>query len=223
MLIFLLFLLPILGFAAAPLTHLVIAEEYLAHHPEMERKAFLVGTVFPDIRYLGNVTRSETHEFGLTLTDISECASSFRAGMKLHSFVDEIRENLVTQWKIYDILKDVEGKHHATLLKLIEDEILYDRVDVSDFLPLFYQIDENETEFGITSPQAQKWHLFVVGYLNQKPSKLLSFLAESDRPFLNVPHETVKTWSDQLPLLVNQENIQNYVRDLHAHFSLLFH
>jgi hypothetical protein len=119
--------------AAAPVTHVLLAEkwiEYKEHYNKKEKRAFILGTLFPDIRYLGVVTRNKTHEFELTISDLEKKQSPFIKGKRLHAWVDETREALVVKWNIYSKLKSIKDqKYKATFLKLLEDEILYTQRD----------------------------------------------------------------------------------------------
>ncbi len=211
--------------AAAPLTHLVLAEKFLeklASSNEIEEQPFIVGNMFPDIRCLGEISREETHEVGVTVEEVVRSPSSFVAGVRLHSLVDEVRENLVVKWKIYDCIEQFEEKHKATLLKLIEDEILYDQTNPEYFAHFLDIILEEEMSMGIPLKTHQTWHLYLQRYLSQKPSELLSALSETHRGFLDIPPSTIQMWSNLLPKLSEQEYLQNYVDDLLSHFSEIF-
>lgn len=220
---FILFLLPCLLNAAAPLTHLVLAQEFLKQTPflqEAEIKPFLVGNVFPDIRYLGEISREETHEKEITLDDIFNAPSPFIAGMRLHALVDVFREDMVVYWNIYDL---IEGESHpATLLKLIEDEILYEMVETQNFIPLFDEILTDELAWKVSLLTHHKWHYFLQRYLGKKPSQILVDLAERDMPYFNIPAETIRVWSTLVPQLAENEDLRNYVKVLMETFSLLF-
>lgn len=54
--------------AAAPNTHVYFAQQWIDIHqmPEEDQNAFIIGTLFPDIRYLGTISRDKTHEKGVT-------------------------------------------------------------------------------------------------------------------------------------------------------------
>src|SRR5438132_13939173 len=88
---------------AAPIAHIFLAVQMLAgpFHGLFDEKEFIVGTSFPDIRYLKVVSREETHFSHVTLEDIVQETDSFKAGMLFHSFVDEQREAYIIAHGFY--------------------------------------------------------------------------------------------------------------------------
>lgn len=76
---------------AAPITHLVLAEKIFDEDLSLfDRKEFLLGTLFPDIRYLKTIDHDKTHFNNLKITDLAG-GNSFLAGAKFHSIVDDAR------------------------------------------------------------------------------------------------------------------------------------
>ena len=58
------------AFACAPSMHAFIAELWLDTYQvkdEANRKAMIIGALFPDIRYLGKVSRAQTHTKNVSL------------------------------------------------------------------------------------------------------------------------------------------------------------
>ncbi|MBI4709371.1 MAG: hypothetical protein HY764_04175, partial [Candidatus Portnoybacteria bacterium] len=83
------------------ITHLACAQRYLSHNPRRDLKKFILGTVFPDIRYLANLERHLTHrKFGANL-NLSRL-DSFKAGWKLHIYVDEKWKKIVKADPLYE-------------------------------------------------------------------------------------------------------------------------
>lgn len=223
--LFLFFLFPLGAFAAAPFTHLILAEKFLERSSpinEIQRRDFIVGNLFPDIRHLGEIAREKTHEKGLSLKDIGHSSSYFTAGMRLHAFVDEIRENFAVKYGIYDSLEKWGPKYKASLLKLVEDEILYDLEEPRHFPHFFDEILDEETAWGSSLLCTERWHHFCRNYLNQRPQESFRLLAKLQLPFFNVPPHIVQLWSEEIPRLANEEIFRNYVYDLIDHFSILF-
>lgn len=216
---------PLFIHAAEPLTHFILSKKFLDHAvpvDEKQKRSFIVGNIFPDIRYLGEISREETHETGLLLNEIVNGSSPFLGGMRLHAFVDEIREFLVLKWNIYEYIDAFEENHKANLLKLIEDEILYNQMTAQSFSILFDTILEEEIMTGVSPEAIQQWHHFLKSYLNQKPSRLLSGLSQKKLSFFNIPAETIQQWSEIIPQLSSNINLKNYVHALVDHFLSLF-
>lgn len=205
--------------AAAPLTHLFFAEVWNNHVEGYEREelsSFILGNLFPDIRYVANISREMTHFENVGPLDVKEHFSPFLKGMILHSVIDEIREKIVVDSRIYEILNEIESPHLTTLLKLVEDEILWDHFDGKRYLPFLKNIIEAEVATGIPCDTIRKWHFFLGYYLGNKPSQMLYSLALMDRPFLNVPVDVVQRWAFLVPQLAENKVFLEYVETLIA-------
>ncbi|MDP2932964.1 MAG: hypothetical protein Q8N81_02425, partial [bacterium] len=115
---------------AAPITHIVLAEKvFNKYFSDKKRKDFYVGTIFSDIRYLGAIDRKSTHSplRELNLKDVKEEQNSFTAGLKFHSLVDDIRERFIESKNIHSMIP--ESKHKTQILKLLEDELYYNKIN----------------------------------------------------------------------------------------------
>lgn len=216
----LLLVFPFVIHAAGPLTHLVLGEEFFkcttSLQPE-DRDAFLIGNVFPDIRYLGEISRSETHEVGVQLDDIYGAPTPFIAGMRLHAYVDEVREEFALQMNIYDLL---EGQIlQAHFLKLIEEEILYNEMEAQGFISVFDTVIDDELAWKVSH---QRWHRYMRDYLSKRPSVLLRELAEKNIPYFNISPETILLWSELLPMMAEKQEFRDYVQAMMEMFSLKF-
>ncbi len=88
---------------AAPIAHIFLAVQMLLGPLQglFNEQEFILGTSFPDIRYLKVVQRADTHFTHVTLQDVLQEKSSFKAGMIFHSFVDEQREAYVVKNHFY--------------------------------------------------------------------------------------------------------------------------
>lgn len=154
---------------AAPITHVVLAEKiYSKHLEKFERKNFYLGTLFPDIRYLAELDRNITHERGWHLKNVLGSKTSFEAGFKLHSLIDEIREKFMWEQGVYDWYERTGYLTRA--LKFLEDEILYDKiktwVEIQGYLS---QTAEEEKNYGASETEIITWHNILHLYMSQKP------------------------------------------------------
>lgn len=73
----------------AQLVHLAYAQNYLAAHADVDQTAFLRGTCFADIRRMAGMEREKTHRSGVTLGEMEAEPDAWRAGLLLHSYLDE--------------------------------------------------------------------------------------------------------------------------------------
>lgn len=149
---------------AAPIAHIFLALQILAGplKGRFDEKEFLIGTSFPDIRYLKLIERADTHFHGVTLEDIKKEKDSFRAGMLFHSFVDEKREEYIEKNKIYERLP--KFRFTTQSLKFAEDKILRSQFDVKRYEAYFNEPLAQERAFNISDANITRWHDFLKGY-----------------------------------------------------------
>lgn len=215
--------------AAAPVTHVVLADKWIEKQQEKftdeERRSFITGTLFPDIRYLGVISRNATHELGLTVKDLEATQSIFERGKRLHSFVDEQRERLVLKWNIYQMLRKIPGQRpgqRASFLKLVEDEILFNKRDWSDIRQYLTTLDEGERSYKISDEDLKKWHQNQTQFFTEPPSKTLARLVANGKGFANIPLNITKEWVKLIPQVAKDKRMQDYVKKLEAEFDAEF-
>ncbi|NGX42372.1 MAG: hypothetical protein K940chlam7_00652 [Chlamydiae bacterium] len=221
----LIFVIFALGFsleAAAPGSHLFFAEWWIDANGIFDqncRDEFIIGNLFPDIRYLGTVKRRMTHVKGVNKDDIKNADSYFRAGILLHSFVDEEREKFVKKYKIFKKLDFIPKKGRVFFLKLLEDEILWENINLPQAQSALESIYPEEADTGVDLETINEWHSLMIDYFKQKPSVLLKNLKEKDLGFLHADKETVAKWSEILPILAKDPDFIQYMEKLIAHFD----
>lgn len=203
-------------FAAAPLMHLYIASKYLERHGQRysseQKYAFLRGTSFPDIRYLGKLSRTETHEEDISLQKIYATASAFEAGKKFHAWVDEVREHFCTEYQIYETIKKMDPvflNNGCLLLKLLEDAVLFNNTNnvMLDALILFSSIDPDVKNYNVATKDILRWHGILVVYLSAETNW---FLKLANLLFSKIPTGL----EEKIPELARNQIIVNYVERL---------
>jgi hypothetical protein len=138
---------------------------------KFDRGAFIVGTVFPDIRYLKVVERDKTHFNELPFQSILDEQDSFSAGLKYHSLVDEVREKYMVEKGIY--AHTPSSKFITQALKTYEDEVLY--ANVSDWNQVVTYLGEVLPEETVLVGQADKvkaWHSLMQEYFKEAPTDI---------------------------------------------------
>jgi len=155
---------------ANQITHIVLAkkmgEEFLN---KFDQSAFLVGTIFPDVRYLKVVDREKTHFNGLSLKDVLDEKNSFIAGMKYHSLVDEVREKYMVDKDIYSLIPS--SRFITQALKIYEDEVLYSNVSDWDQVIAFLGRELNEEiELVEQIDKVKAWYLILQKYFKKEPT-----------------------------------------------------
>lgn len=157
---------------ANQITHIVLAEKMSDElFKKFDKEDFLVGTVFPDIRYLKIIEREKTHFNGLSFKDILDEQNSFTAGLKYHSLVDELREKYIIEKGIYSLVPD--SKFITQALKIYEDEILYSKVsDWDEVIRFLDKVLPEETELTAQSDGVQRWHSLMQEYFKESPTDI---------------------------------------------------
>ncbi|MDO8583583.1 MAG: hypothetical protein Q7R83_00190 [bacterium] len=158
---------------AAEATHVVLTElvfdEFFSQFSKAE---FMIGTLFPDIRYLGVIDRAKTHTDAVDLKQVMQERSSFFAGLKFHSLVDHVREDFMVSREIYSYCP--ASQYITQSLKLLEDERYYPKIDswAQDSAYLTDYTDE-EKDFGIPQVALEKWHVLLKEYFREPPTDAL--------------------------------------------------
>lgn len=202
---------------AAPITHIVLANKiYKKYFEDKDPQRFFVGTSFPDIRYLGGITREETHTNGLKISQL-QILDSFEAGLKFHSLVDEIREAYVLDQGVYEIFevknKDVWVKQAS--IKVLEDYLLYDEIsDWDKYLTYFSSVLKEEISYGIKTDAIKKWHNILREYIkNRKFSDFLKGVG-FDKDRVAVFEETFESLKDNEGVCTVAHNFYTNFEDL---------
>jgi len=211
--------------AAAPAMHVYLAEEFIQNYKvsASDHSAFIVGTLYPDIRYAADIPRAQTHEHNVSLQDICLVSNDyFNAGKKFHSYVDEKRERFAYRSHIYDVIKPVPIEYRATYLKLLEDEIIWDHVDRMDVILNLFHFSPDEKMATINEWDIFKWHVWLMLYFQHRPSEHLMSLAQDHKGWQNIPAEVIANWAVQLPAQVKDERIKKYVNQLTTYFQTQF-
>lgn len=154
---------------AAPVTHIILADKVFdTYFPDKDKADYYRGTTFPDIRYLGVISRNTTHLGGLDLHTLTSLPA-FEAGLKLHSLVDEVREQFMRSQDVYSLLP--ESTYITKALKFFEDILLYEkRTDWQELVAYFDHVADEEVSFGIARGDIERWHHTLQTYLATKPT-----------------------------------------------------
>lgn len=155
---------------ANQITHIILAERMSDKlFNKFDRKSFLIGTVFPDIRYLKVIDRDKTHFKELTFEDILNESNSFTAGLKYHSLVDEVREKYMVDNNVYSLIP--ESKFVVEALKTYEDEILYSKItDWNQVKTYLDDVLQDETQLVSHVDKIKMWQSLMQEYFKDIPS-----------------------------------------------------
>ena len=153
---------------ASQITHIVYGKKIFEKlSGKLNWKEFAIGTTFPDIRQIAKLERNLLHKFNTSLGRVPK--NSFDAGVYIHSYLDEKRQSFLERNGLDKILKG--GIVSTSALKLVEDELLYDRIDNWREIGEFFN-DFLDEELELVSREAViKWHKFLQIYFSKKPDE----------------------------------------------------
>lgn len=214
--------------AAAPVMHAYLAERFFRHFPKYnkeEKHAFMVGTLFPDIRYLGKVMRDETHCEHVSLEEVIAEPSPFMAGLKFHSYVDWVREDFVIENEMYRLLGTLSEDPQEMLylkLKLLEDEIVYPKRNWKEWVEALQEIHPEELNWGMELETIRKWHFLLTMCLTHPPSALIFLLTLANVSYLNIPAEQLAGWNEAFSYNLQDENVRDFGCAMLHHFEHTF-
>jgi hypothetical protein len=212
------------GYPSLFMTHAYLAEKWIEAHDLTvdEKRDFMLGNLFPDIRYLCNFSRKYTHFHWVTKKQITKEKNIFIAGMKLHSYIDNKREKLIRKWKIYPKLKVVSKDHYGAFLKLLEDQILFEKYSFESVIQVLGKTCKGEEEF-TNEENIKKWHLLLLQYFHDKPSNILYLVSLFHKDIQGVSFQEIASWSKLLPVYAKDPEMISYFNDLVAEFEKSFH
>lgn len=153
---------------AAPVTHVIYAEKvYNKYFADKSKKDFFIGTSMPDIRYQAGLHRDHTHREDTNLEEIIS-KNAYEAGYLTHAFVDVKRREYIRANGIDDIIEYSPLVGIAT--KMIEDYILYDKIDYWDeIVDYFNDFLPEQDSLPVSKEVVLKWHKTLQDYFAQKP------------------------------------------------------
>lgn len=154
---------------AGEIGHVVYAARLLTYLGDaVKTPDYWVGTLFPDIRHLGVVSRRQTHTEDVTLSSLIG-ENDFYTGMRVHAWVDMTREKFLREQNVKETLPWHPFVPHA--LKLMEDEILYDHFDDWNLIHrTLSNVHEGELHYVDDRSKIIEWHTVLQKYFSQKPS-----------------------------------------------------
>jgi len=201
---------------AAPITHIVLAKKlHKTHFSDKNLNQFIVGTLFPDIRYLGVIQRQKTHYEEMSLDDIAAETDAFTAGAKFHSLVDLKRAHFVATQGVYAMCPD--SKYAAQIVKAAEDLLLYKKIaDWNAIGSMFDTIYDQELSYNILSEDLQIWHHLLKIYIqnNFDEDSLLEFSRG-----INLPKDVSEEITKEAYILAKNEEFVQIVAKLYDNFE----
>jgi hypothetical protein len=154
---------------AGEIGHVVWAARVLIYlHDKTTTLPFWAGTLFPDIRHFGVVSRRRTHADNVSLESLAG-SDDFESGMRVHAWIDATRDAFLRKVSIKEALPWHPFVPHA--LKLVEDEILYDRFDDWNLIHrALGRIYDDELAYVSSRKRIAEWHTALQDYFQERPT-----------------------------------------------------
>ena len=198
---------------ATPIAHIVLTDKVFGKYfKDKNKKDFFIGTSFPDIRYLANIEKKTTH------LSYNKEKNSFKAGMRFHSLIDEIWNKFVRSNDNFILYsKSRNSVNDITSLKLLEDELLYGKINNwKQYIKFFDEVLSDELSFNIPEKKIKKWHKILQKYFLRKPN-------DSDREnllkFLGFSKEIIDEMNHNVNLMKNDQIIVQAIMGLYNDFE----
>lgn len=154
---------------AGEVAHVVYAARVLEHlQDQVSGVGYYLGTLFPDIRHLGLVSRHRTHPTGVGLSSLVG-RSDFDTGLRVHAWIDATREKFWQDEHMKESLPWHPFVPHA--LKLLEDEIVYPLFhDWPAVMRALQTVSDDELYFVESKEHIARWHDILRRYFSQPPN-----------------------------------------------------
>lgn len=179
----------------APITHIVLGKKIHQHFfPHLDFPSFIVGTSFPDIRYISQLSRTQTHLQNIHLKDIN-AKNPFLAGFQIHSLIDLVVNKIgLEKMSSFSLEKNSEN---ILAFKFYQDKILYPEINNWPQIRSFFsRVHPQETNRGVPIKNIQEWHDWLQEYFEKGPIKksLKTFSQHIGKPQL--ADEIIKSFKE---------------------------
>ncbi len=204
---------------AAPVSHIYFAKRFFdISGLEIDQKAFIVGTSFPDIRYLGIIDRTKTHFSEVSLEQVKAEKDPFKAGLLFHNYHDLKRTEYIQQSGLYKLLPD--NKFISQAEKFGEDVLLYGLSrDWFMFKDFFREVNSDELSYGLQTQDVEAWHKLISDYISEPPSSLsVGHFCEK----LIDGQEMAEQIPELLHIITNNADARQILAGTRAYFEDLF-
>jgi hypothetical protein len=163
----------------APLIHVALAIIAIqGPFLGVDKKSFIIGTCFPDIRYLNVIKREKTHTKNVSWDQLVQEKNHFKRGCLFHSFVDQLFDDFMIKHNIYEKLP--KSQFTTQSFKLFADKVLYKQMEqqLPNIIGYLDDVISEELLFKIKKKDIIKWHSFLKKYFSVQYQCSFSSLAK---------------------------------------------
>jgi len=157
---------------ASQISHVVYGEkvkDLFLKDRVIDEKKFYIGTLFPDIRYLAQISREKTHIENPVSEALSGIENDFELGVYVHSLVDKEWVRKLHESRVFELV----GRDPLTpqVLKFLVDQIVYPYF--SDWEKVGKYLDDILDEEIVLVPEikVRRWHDGLQFYFSSPPRR----------------------------------------------------
>lgn len=156
---------------ASQITHVAYAKHILERFlsgQKIDEKRYYIGTLFPDIRYLGALKREQTHISDPSIEQLIQIDNDFEKGIYVHSLVDLEREKTLIKLGVYEDIE--ENGLNSAVMKFVEDEYTYELINDWSVYTKFLEEILPDEEILVSTEIVNKWHTILRQYFSKPPT-----------------------------------------------------
>lgn len=187
--------------AGGPVFHAFFAQFWLNEFEEYnfeQSQQFFLGNLYPDIRYIENIGREETHESKVTFKKVVMEKDPFRKGVLLHSYLDKMRSQKVNKLKTARLISKQVKSFTGHFLKLVEDEILFEKINQTQAKVYLSGKMKPTAPLPVSTVATTKWRYLLKLYFTASPKILIKQLEVLSKLFENLSKKMIFNWDHLL-------------------------
>lgn len=203
----------------APIAHIAFASKvHKSHFSDKDYKKFVVGSSLSDIRFLGVIEREATHKQGVMISEIV-AAEDFDAGFLFHSFLDTAEANYYLANEITKFFpKGTSYEDARDVLKLLQDELLYDEIDDWEYVSHFFdRVLQEELKIGLIRSDVEKWHEMLQELISSKPTN--ETIAHVYKKYIGLADERISRGIAALDMARENKELIDFSKTLYTDFD----
>lgn len=185
---------------ASQITHVVygqhILDQFLDRGKNINLRDYFIGTLFPDIRFLGTISREKTHVVPPPLKALSSEKTSFYKGFYAHLLSDIERERLLVDLGFYTLFLPEQNVQRAS--KLAEDILVWrQRENWQEVIDYLKDVLDEEREF--TNEQTiRRWHDLLASYFQEQPSIDSTIVLAKNFGLPQILLDDIRHWTEKI-------------------------
>ena len=205
---------------ALPISSAYFAKKWLEHHhstfsTQAEKDEFIIGAIFPDIRYMNVHVPYDLKEI-TSRNGIFSANTPFEAGVRFHHYLSVHRLEFLNEIEIEQSLTEVPDEGKELFLHIMEEQFFQGFLSYTSLWRILSEVPRNALLFGLPKYTLKTWQQLIAQYFSMSPQSILSRLKEYNLGAFKISKETVAIWAIVLKELMEKPEVRFYLDDLHA-------